>query len=80
VAAEGGGARQGAPGRCEAAYAIGLAQAGDWKGALHEAKEAIRIDWRERERLILGIEKLTKLVDKYACKQLDSLIAKVRLL
>ncbi|MCO4760018.1 MAG: O-antigen ligase family protein [Myxococcales bacterium] len=62
------------------AFAVGLAQGGQWERSLHEAKEAVRIDWHERERIISGVEKLRKMVDKYAKKKLDELIAKVRLL
>ena len=62
------------------AYAVGLAQVGQWDKALHEAKQAVRIDWRQRERLIIGVEKLRKIVDEHARRQLDDLIAKVRLL
>ena len=62
------------------AYAVGLAQAAQWDKAFHEAEQAIRIDWRQRERLIIAIEKLRKIVDDNARRQLDELIAKVRLL
>lgn len=62
------------------AYAVALAQNGQWGKALHEAKVAVRIDWQQRERLVIGLKELRKLVDKNAAKQLDDLIAKVRLL
>ena len=62
------------------AYAVALAQVAQWDKAFHEAKQAVKIDWHQRERLIIGVEKLRGIVDDHAVKQLDALIAKVRLL
>ncbi|MBP47943.1 MAG: hypothetical protein CMH53_08375 [Myxococcales bacterium] len=62
------------------AYSVALSEFGQWKLALHEAKVAIRIDWRQRDRLIWGLEKLRSTIDSKYQKGLEEQIAKVRLL
>ena len=62
------------------AYSVALSEFGQWDLAYHEAKVAIRIDWRQRERLIIGLEKLRSVVAPELRQGLEAQIKKVRLL